>query len=142
MGFSREAVGGVLSLIVHTARISYQGTDRLDITRKSGAGIGLLFAPSWKILTPMIDARRRWKTTATPFVDRVIEENRLWHDYAEAYLDEMRGSYARHRADWESLLERSEVTLCCYCSDYLACHRTLLANAVLTKLGATYKGER
>lgn len=48
-----------MTLAVHTARISYSGPDRLDVTRKSAGPEGLPFAPSWQILGPMLRGRRR-----------------------------------------------------------------------------------
>lgn len=46
-----------MTVRVHSARVSYNGADRLDITRASATGHGLAFAPSWRILRPAIDAR-------------------------------------------------------------------------------------
>ena len=48
-----------MSLRVKTSRIGYQGPDALNITRGSGAREGLVWAPSWEILRPALDARRR-----------------------------------------------------------------------------------
>ena len=45
-----------MTLRVHTARVSYGGADRLDITRKSAPPEGIAFAPSWAILRPALDA--------------------------------------------------------------------------------------
>ena len=39
-----------MTLVVHTARVTYGGGDRLDITRKSDCAVGKVFAPSWAIL--------------------------------------------------------------------------------------------
>ncbi len=116
---------------VHTARISYRGADRLDVTRKSAGPDGVAFAPSGRILWPMINLRR----TAPGMVDSV------WPDYVEAYTAEMRTSYRERRPAWDALLARDEVTLVCYCTDATRCHRTVLA-AILAKLGATLRGER
>ena len=38
-----------MTLRVHTARVSYGGADRLDITRKSAPPEGIAFVPSWAI---------------------------------------------------------------------------------------------
>lgn len=131
-----------MPLEVYTARVTYAGPDRLDITRKSAGPEGLPFAPSWAIVRPMIDARRRWRADGTAFADRVIEENRLWYDYLVAFRAEMRASYRAHRAAWDALLARERVTLVCYCTDPYKCHRTVLARSFLTALGAVYQGER
>ena len=115
---------------VYTSRVSYHGPDRLDITRMSAPPDGIAFAPSWLILRPMLQRRRE---------DHVTETE--WLAYAAAYTAEMRDSYRGHRARWDALLERDEVTLVCYCTDVTHCHRTVLAG-ILTKLGATPCGER
>lgn len=52
-----------MTLVVYTARVTYAGPDRLDVTRKTGVGHALAFAPSWKILGPMIKARRARERT-------------------------------------------------------------------------------
>lgn len=117
--------------LVHTARVTYAGLDRLDITRKSGEA-GLPFAPSWTILRPMLELRRAEGTMSVAYA---------WPQYVADYTAEMRTSYREHRAAWDALLARDEVTLCCYCVDPQHCHRTVLAG-ILGKLGATVKGER
>lgn len=118
-----------MTLAVYTARVSYSGADRLDITRKSAGPDGLPFAPSWRILGPMLRARREGTELAQ------------WPTYIADYTDEMRASYRGQRAAWEAVLARSEVTLLCYCTDPAHCHRTLLAG-ILGKLGAEVRGER
>lgn len=117
---------------VFTARISYAGADRVNVTRKSAGADGLAFAPSWRIVTPMVKLRREKGPAAVEYV---------WPFYAAVYRAEMRLSYREHRREWNALLARSEVTLVCYCIDPAFCHRTLLAE-ILGKLGATYCGER
>lgn len=119
-----------MTLAVYTARVSYGGPDRLDVTRKSAGPDGLPFAPSWRILRPALDARRAggdWSAA--------------WAEYVGHYLDDMRASYREHRAAWHALLGREEVTLVCYCKDPLFCHRRLLAE-LLVRCRATYHGER
>jgi uncharacterized protein YeaO (DUF488 family) len=129
------------NLRVFTARISYGGADRLDVTRKSAGPDGLPFAPSWGIVRPMIDARARWKRDDVPADARLQEEAVLWDAYLPAYIDEMRTSYRRARSAWEAVLTRVDVTFCCYCVGAAHCHRTPLA-AIYEKLGAVIIGER
>jgi len=117
-------------LTLWTAPMGYAGADRLDITRKSGDPV---FAPSWNILGPALALRRAAETTA-----------QVNAAYREAYLGEMRQSYARSRARWHALLSMPEATLVCYCarpSHASHCHRLVLA-WLLCQLGATYRGER
>lgn len=118
-----------MTLRVYTARIDYDGHDRLDVTRKS-AEAGLPFAPSWAILRPMLALRRRGG-----------DERSAWLEYVADYTEEMRSSYRERRLAWEALLAHDEVTLLCYCTDPAHCHRTVLAG-ILGKLGADVRGER
>jgi len=126
---SRE--GDLHALEVWTARISYAGPSRFDITRKTAwlaqkarkPAPGDPFAPSWLLLK---SGQSR---------------NMPWEQYAAAYLTQMRLSYRVYRPAWDALLARKRVVLVCFCKDVGHCHRRLLAEA-LQKLGAEYKGER
>jgi hypothetical protein len=149
------------SLQVFTSRISYSGPDRLDVTRKSGTD-GLFLAPSWSILRPALEARKRADAvmaecsrlikaekdsegpTFDPFeyqrtADDIVGES--WRAYVSRYLAEMRESYRRHRAAWDTLLARERVVLVCYCVDPEQCHRYLLRSRILPALGAVDAGE-
>lgn len=119
-----------MGLSVFGARIGHQGA--LDITRKSGRGDGLVFAPSWAILRPALAARRSGDAA---------QMEAAWAAYVPAYLAEMRASYRAHRDAWERLLGRERVVLACYCTDPERCHRTLLGRDILTRLGAVWCGE-
>lgn len=133
----------------------YVGNDAVDITRKSALGDDIAFAPSWAILNPALDARRRAESlrkTARaepddPAAGWALDEAEMieaeaWLAYVPAYLAEMRASYRRHRATWDRLLSQTLATLCCYCTDPARCHRTILAAQILPTLGARYAGER
>ena len=133
------------SLLVYTARIGAAG---LDITRKSGRGDALAFAPSWTILRPALDARARAAEASKLWWSCLAETDEgpailaaAWEAYVPAYLAEMRASYRAHRPAWQALFARGKVTLLCYCTDPERCHRTLLARDILPKLGAVYMGE-
>lgn len=139
-----------MPLIVHTARVSYGGADRLDITRASAdrhrretgaAHPGEPFAPSWDILGPALEHRDtvRQFCSANAAVAATLE-HAAWRLYAAAFAHEMRASYRRDRAAWDDLLARASVTLVCFCADPARCHRTLVAR-MLAKLGATNAGE-
>lgn len=121
-----------MSLQVYTARVGCKDSDAFDVSRKSGTA-GLFLAPSWTILRPALDARRTG--------DEDIERE-AWERYVPAYLDEMRHSYKRNRAQWDALLARSRIVALCYCTNgRYRCHRGLLAEQILTKLGAIDGGE-
>lgn len=116
---------------IYTSRLSYRGDDALDITRKSAGPRGIVFAPSWPLF-------RRY--LARKHAGRVTRES--WLEYREKYIAEMRVSYIENRSAWDALLSLDVVTLGCYCLNPSACHRVVLAQDILTKLGAKYKGER
>lgn len=116
-----------MALEVWTARVSSKDPDAFDITRKTGHDA---FAPSWLILTPMIDRRRNGHETTEA----------QWKEYAAAYYKEMQVSRAANVETWKALLARPRVVLTCYCTNHLRCHRTLLAR-LLEKLGASFEGE-
>lgn len=146
-----------MTLRVYTARVSYAGADRLDVTRltaeKHRHSTGEMhpgepFAPSRAILNPALDLMNNAAALAT-YEPRgsdaakaaAIFRRSAWALYAEAYRGEMRESYRANRSAWDALLARESATLVCYCVDPGQCHRTLLAN-FLAKLGATPHGER
>lgn len=145
-----------MTLRAYTARISSRDPDRFDVTRKSGGPQGEPFAPSWAILRPALDARRRAERLmddahalthsldGNPYAlaneaDRIEAE--AWAAYEPAFLDQMRRSYRAHRPAWDALLARPRVVLVCYCVDHTRCHRTILARDILPTLGAVYEGE-
>lgn len=143
-----------MSLAVRTARVTYSGEDRFDVTRGTSKGDGLVFAPSIAILTPglallklgvrLLDERGRLPGTSRgedASRDGTLIVDHAWALYAAAYRLEMRESYRAHRDAWERLLARESAVLVCFCTDSSRCHRTLLAG-MLVALGATYAGEQ
>lgn len=118
--------------LIYTAHISYDGEDRLDITRKSAGADGMVFAPSWRILLPALRGRDAGLDAET------------WPVYVAAYQREMAASQQTLRRAWRALLARPQVTLVCYCQIHprqMHCHRVLLAS-MLEVQGARYQGER
>jgi hypothetical protein len=158
-----------MTLQVFTARIGrwMKGEpDAIDITRKSARPEWLFLAPSWAILGPALEARKRADAllaeckrqadllggyedahghpTFDPFPYQLDGEaimNAAWTEYKPAFLDEMRASWRERRPMWDVLLSRQRVVLCCYCSDAAHCHRTILRRDILPKLGAEDCGE-
>lgn len=118
-----------MTLQVHTARISTRDPDRFDVARKT-AKEGLFLAPSWDILSPVLLARR----SGTP-------ETEVWAFYVRAYRLEMRRSYVQFRGLWDALLRRERVVLTCFCRDPSHCHRSILREHILPRLGAVDAGE-
>lgn len=134
-----------MPLQVFTARMGYKADDDwLDITLQGNEiridknpaeacghrGIGFVFAPSPDILYPYLSARRHGRET-----------DQLWLRYHEAYTHEMRQSYRRYRPAWDKLLSWHRVVLLCMCTEEARCHRTVLGQFILPKLGAEYRGE-
>lgn len=115
---------------VYTARISYAGPDRLNITRKANDPVGMAFAPSWDLLRPFLRLRREGKLTSG-----------AWFQYRARYTNEMRSSYVNNRAVWCRVLNQSSVTFVCFCTNAERCHRTVLSDLFST-LGAYVIGER
>jgi len=118
---------------IYTARIGYKGGDALDITRRSAGPIGIVLAPSWEILSPVL-ALRRQKAMS----------DAAWERYKLAYAAEMETSLKRWPQHWARILARPEVTLVCYCSDFLRCHRSLAADLLVKASNGVgyYRGER
>jgi len=133
---------------VFTARVSYGGADRFDVTRKSGGPAGAPFAPSWAILNRArngLKAAAEMAGHAGSETDARAAQTQglgVWWRYVGEFLDEMRASFRADRTPWDALLARGEVTLCCFCTDPERCHRTILAALILPKMGAVYCGER
>jgi uncharacterized protein YeaO (DUF488 family) len=136
-----------MTLHVHTARLTYAGPGRLDITRATADKYldapGRFWAPRWRIVA---DAKRAFAHAEVcrsrgelQRADQIAAN--AWWKYERAYHDEMVISFRRHRDAWVELLARDSVTLVCYCAGPSTCHRRLLAG-YLGQLGAVVVGER
>jgi uncharacterized protein YeaO (DUF488 family) len=108
-----------MTLKVYTSQYRYSGSDRLDITVKSG---DKTFSPTWNMVMGH-------KNHSLP------DES-----YIKRYTQLMRNSYKKNKDKWHNLLNRDRVTLVCFCRKGSFCHRLLLAK-ILVKLGADYCGE-
>ena len=97
----------------------YKGSDKLDITVKSGRGIGRELAPTWELV-------RGFK-----------QEKLSWEEYETAYLSMLRKVWVEKRWVFRRLFRMSRVTFVCYCRDDRFCHRRLLRE-VLVKIGKKY----
>lgn len=128
-----------MTLQIHTARLHVRDPDAFNITRKSGQGDGLIFAPSWQILTPILHAREH--TAHLPPHRQPLYAEEQYQLYRRLYLDEMRRAYRQNKTPFTRLLQRPRVVLQCYCVDPQSCHRTILAKEVLVPLGATFVAE-
>ena len=117
------------ALQVYTSLISYDGPDRLNITRKSGDGLGSVFAPTWALIMPVHEAKRRGSMPPD-----------VWQRYVEGYTKLMLRSEQLQPASWAELLARERIVLCCYCHDTVFCHRRVLAT-ILAQRGSIDHGE-
>lgn len=131
-------------MILWTAQYRCHDVDRVDVTRagceralKAGKPApGAFLAPSWGLLRQGLAERRAAKDEE--------EKAAAWARYEAAYLDELRVSYRRCRAEWDAFLARERLVLVCFCSGEDAaagrCHR-FVAGRCYGKLGADYRGE-
>ena len=120
---------------VGTARIDYRGQAGqlvLNTTIKSGAGLGKVFAPTWKMVM-------------------ASKQNEIpWEYYIEKYTALMRQRYLANPAAFLEALNSDELIVCCYCRDThdttRHCHRYILVE-ILEKIaqhhgiGFEYIGE-
>lgn len=97
---------------VCTGRVSYKGRDGLDITVKSGKGIGKLFAPTWDMV---MGVKQRRITVA---------------EYTERFLNLLRERYRQDEAAFIDVLKWEQVVLLCYCRPGEFCHRHLVVNVL------------
>lgn len=124
---------------IYTGRISYCYAHPLNITVKSGSGLGKLFALSWAMVCGHKAANGDC---------RFIGKYPLLDDakYTHAYLELLREHY-RQQADLFARVFEQDYVLCCYCPSGKFCHRLILAEQVLLKLALRlgidyqYKGE-
>lgn len=128
-----------MTCAIHTARMSYSGVDRIDITRKGNHPKWRVFAPSWELLKPVVDLRRSGAS--------VEALQAAWDRYVPEYMQQMRKAYHYEPARFKDLLSRVRITLVCFCRDHEQCHRTLLGRDILPKvaerlgLAAVFNGE-
>jgi len=116
-----------------TASFAAEVAESDDLNRYGAREIGRYFSPSPELLYPFLRKRRQG-----------AEDADTWERYRVLYIAEMRESYRRHRPAWLRLLGWKTVTLQCMCdltNGSKRCHRIVLAEDVLLKLGAAYAGE-
>jgi hypothetical protein len=135
-------VDGDPPLQVFTAQMGLRDGDYLDITVRGNhrlalrgeplghREIGAAFTPDPDLLYAALAKKRAGQLT---------DED--WKAYAANYVLRMRQSYRERRAAWTTLLSWRRVVLICFCEDAAQCHRTVLARAILPKLGAVFVGE-
>lgn len=116
-GIKTKVITGKLR--VFTSTTHYRGPNRHNITIKSG---DKTFAPTWDMVQKMRSGQMKQE------------------EFKSKYYSLMRQSYRKNRKNWQSLLEKEEVVLVCYCPIGTFCHRYILVE-ILEKLGAIYEGE-
>lgn len=108
-------LGALGKPLIYTARITYCGElPKLDITRGTGAGDGLAFAPTKALLDSFLGRRRALDQreaqaaldghgTSQERRDVILglrtEGETLWEEYSKAYTAEMRVSYGAVRPE-------------------------------------------
>ena len=86
-------------------------SNALDITVKSGDKV---FAPTWRIVMALKNGEISWK------------------EYEAEYRQMMQRSQNAFKDHWIELLQKDSVTLICYCQKPEQCHRSLLAEMLVT----------
>ena len=109
-----------MKLEIRSCRINvYKGSDKLDITVKSGRGIGKELAPSWELV-------------------RGFKRGEIsWNEYEAGYLEMLRKVWVEKRWVFRRLFRMGRATFVCYCRDDRFCHRRLLREVVV-KIGERY----
>lgn len=109
-------------MIIYTAQIGRIQHPYLDITVKSGVGLGRLLAPTWDMV---LGVKRG-----------TLSEAR----YSETYLELLRHRYRQNRSEFIRILtpeDTESLNLACYCKPHTFCHR-YLAVEVLEKIARAY----
>jgi hypothetical protein len=115
-----EKAKGTYKLDVYTARVSYKGNDRVDVSANGGH---FIFVPPKQLL---FDYR----------FGKITEKK-----FQKAYFDCLRNSYVNHRHAWDNLLSSARMVLVCNCNaEDKSCHRFVIVD-FLKRLGAAYKGK-
>jgi len=105
-------------MIITTGQISRISRPYLDITVKSGQGLGKLLSPTWDMVMG-------------------IKRGTLSHaDYTDRYIELLRTRYRNDKAGFIQLLtpDSDELLVACFCRPHSFCHR-YIAVEVLQKIG-------
>ena len=109
-------------MIVYTGQIGHIQQPHLDITVKSGQGLGRLLAPTWE----MVMGFKRGALSQA--------------DYEAMYIDLLRQRYRQGRSGFIRILtleNTDAIRLVCYCKPHTYCHR-YLAVEVLEKIARAH----
>lgn len=127
-------------LTIHTARITYAGTNKLNITVKSATEQGRIFAPTWELVGGHKHFHNpddsRWQNYPA-----LSDEQ-----YTQKYYELIRNRYHQDPTPFIELVKSKSLVLCCYCAKDTFCHRHLAADILLKiaqsqNITATVKGE-
>jgi uncharacterized protein YeaO (DUF488 family) len=117
-------------LTISTSRITYSGSDRIDVTIKSASTIeGKLFAPTWEMVTGV---KKYHGDTRFSNVKAISSE-----EYDQRYYQLLRDRYAKNKQVFIDLIHRESVVLCCYCNSPENCHRHLAVD-ILSKIAQAH----
>lgn len=109
------------NVIITTGQINHISRPYLDITVKSGQGLGKLLAPTWDMV---MGIKRHTLAQA---------------DYTQLYLNLLRTRYRDNKAGFIQLLtpDTGELLIACFCEPQTFCHR-YIAVEVLEKIGRAH----
>jgi len=131
-------------LVVHTAPLGFDDSDILIISKSHNQkvvadgwpgghrGIGLYFSPDGQ-LQKLRMQRCGFKLEH--------ETDAQWRKYFDDYVLQMRQSYRKNRQAWDTLLSWGRVVIVSRELEPPRSPRTVLAQFILPKLGASYAGE-
>lgn len=104
-----------------TAQYRYPGPNRLDISVKGNDPFGIMFAPTWKMLTE-------------------YKNNTNKAQAEKIYITEYHQIIYKNFRYLDQLLSNDELVIVCFCAYGEFCHRHLLTH-YLINIGAQYMGE-
>lgn len=150
-----------MPLIAYSAHSSCADPERLHVGVNSRDKLGMIFSPTWELHLELLIARTQCMRKLAEL--RIQQEKDpksqqcasldfelgvltsafkgKWQGYADAYREEMRRSYGKFKDQWKEILDRGTVIFVCDCDNHRICHRSILAEEILPKLGAHFGSE-
>lgn len=113
--------------MLYTGQIRYPGKDRLDITIKSGSGIGKIFAPTWEMVMGVKNGTMSNEEYTAKYYWLLADR---WNTHSKEILE------------FVETVKTFPVTIVCYCKKGDFCHRHLLVAWLVHNFEVQYGGER
>lgn len=113
--------------MLYTGQIRYPGTDRIDITVKSGSGIGKIFAPTWDMVMGVKNGTLSNEEYTATYYQLLTDR---WNTHSKEILE------------FVEMVKTFPVTIVCYCQKGSFCHRYLLKEWLVYNFKVKYGGDR